>query len=100
VDVGVKVLRHVVVYNVRDPLYVDTTRGDIRCDKDSVTTILESVQCLLALSLRKVSMERGHMLTTPRELLSETLRGVLHLGEHNHESLSVLLQPVRQNVRL
>jgi hypothetical protein len=40
------------------------------------------------------------VLSALRELLGETLRGVLHLGEYHNESLSVFLKPVRQHVRL
>jgi hypothetical protein len=95
VNVGIEILRHVVVHNVRNSLHVDTARGDIGRDQHSVTTILKAVQRLLALPLRKVSVHRGYMLPLARELLSETLRGVLHLREHHNESLSVLLKPVR-----
>jgi hypothetical protein len=100
VDVGIKVLRHVVVYNVRNSLHVDTASCNISRDKDTVTTVLKSVKRLLPLSLRKVAVQRRYVLTTTSKLLSETLSGMFHLREHNDESLTILLQPVREDSRL
>jgi hypothetical protein len=95
VNVGIEILRHVVVYNVRNSLHVDTARGDIRRDEHSVTAVLKAVQSLLALTLREVSVHGRYMLPLARELLSETLRGVFHLREHNNEGFTILLKPVR-----
>jgi hypothetical protein len=100
VNVGVKILRHVVVHDVRNALYVDTTGGDIGRDEDSVTPILKAVQRVLSLPLRKVSMKGCYVLSPLRELLRKALGGVLHLREYHDESLSILLEPVRQDVRL
>jgi hypothetical protein len=100
VDVCIEVFRHVVVNNVGYSLYVDTASCDVGCYEDTVTTILETVERLLTLCLREVSVKRRYVLTTTSKLLSETLSGVLHLGKYNHERLAILLQPVRQNLRL
>jgi hypothetical protein len=100
VDVGVKILRHVVVHNVRNPLHVDTARCDVGGDKNSITAIFEAVQRLLSLSLREVAVKRCYVLTLTSELLSEPLSGVLHLRKHDNESLTVLLKPVSKHVRL
>jgi hypothetical protein len=99
VDVGIEILRHVVVYNVRNSLHVDTARCDIGRDKNPVTAILKAVQRLLAFPLREISVQRGYVLTLASKLLGETLRGVLHLGKHYNESLTVILKPMRKHVR-
>jgi hypothetical protein len=100
VNVGIQILRHIVIYNVRNPLHVDTASRDIGCDQDTVSPVLKSVERLLTLALREVTVQRCNVLTTTSELLSETLRGVFHLGEHNHEGFAILLQPMRENLRL
>jgi hypothetical protein len=68
-NVGVKIFRHIVVYNVRNTLNVDTTRGDIGSDKNSVTTILKAVERLLSLPLREISVKRRDVLPLASELL-------------------------------
>jgi ABC-type enterochelin transport system ATPase subunit len=100
VNVRIKVLRHVVVYNVRNTLHVDTPCCDIGSDKDTIATIFKAVQRLLSLSLGKIPVQGCDVLTSASELLSKTLCGVLHLSKHNNEGLSILLEPMRQYVRL
>jgi hypothetical protein len=100
VYVGIKIFRHVVVYDVGNALNVDTTSCDVGCDKDTVTTIFKSVKRLLTLSLREVAVKRRYVLSTTSKLLSEALSGMLHLGKHNDKSFAILFQPVRENFRL
>ena len=57
VDVGVGGVGHVVVDDVRDTVNVETARGDVGGDHDGEVPGLETVQGLLALSLRAIAVQ-------------------------------------------
>jgi len=64
VEIGVRVLGHVVVEDDIDSLDVDTAAEDISGDKDAVLEVLEVSVALDALLLRKAAMDgdRGEVI--------------------------------------
>jgi hypothetical protein len=100
VDVRVQILWHIVVNYVSDSFHVDTTSCDVSRDHDAIPAILKSRQRLLTLPLREISVKRCHVLSLLSKLVSELLRGMLHLRKYNHKSITVLSQPVSQHLGL
>ena len=82
-DVGLGVVRNVVVDDVRDALDVEAARGDVGRDQDVDLAVLEPRDGLLALALLHVAVQRGRGEAARLEALRE-LDG-LDLGAHEHQ---------------
>ncbi len=84
-DVSIESVRHIVVNDMSNTLYVDTSRRDICGDKNPIVSLTESVERLQALGLRKITVQRSRIESESVKLLTYLLRGVLHLGEYDHQ---------------
>ena len=59
VDIVFSILRNVIVDDMRNAVDINSTRSDVGRDKNSVTSLLESIESSLALSLSPVRMKCG-----------------------------------------
>jgi hypothetical protein len=100
VDVGIERVWHIVVHYVRDTFDIDPASCDIRCDEHAIVPLTKTIERLQTLGLGEIAVKRGRIESELIELLTYLLGGVLHLGEHHHESLRVLLQPGRKGSQL
>ena len=81
-DVVVGRLRHIEVHDVAQCLDINSARGNVRRDKNSVIPALESCERRGPLSLRAISMDSFSLDTTLHQLLSQAIRAVLRSREH------------------
>ncbi len=80
VDVGLGVVRDVVVDHVADALHVKATGRDVGGHEDVDAAFLQRVHSALALLLRDVAVDGGSLEAAGLQLVSQVLGG--HLGAH------------------
>ena len=74
-------LRNVVVNYMSNMLYIDTTRGDVGCDEDTVTAFGEALKRLIALCLRTVAVNLRGGVTGTNETAGDAICTVLGANE-------------------
>lgn len=99
-DVRLDVLWHVVIEYVRNSLNINSTRSDVGRDQHPESRIAKSIECLLSLCLREVSVESGRWYAVFREPVTEPLRGVLHLCKYHNKRLGVRAKPRSESLAL
>jgi hypothetical protein len=100
VNVGIKGIRHIVVYNVSDTFNVDSTSRDVGCDHHAERAVLESRERSRALALREVSVKRSRIDADLLKALTELLGSVLHLCEHNCKRARISREPRSEALKL
>src|SRR5205085_3009365 len=82
VDVVVGRLRHIEVDDMSQRFDVDSARGDVRRNQDSMIAALESRERGCALALRAISVNSLGLDATFHQLLGQTICPVLGSREH------------------
>ncbi len=100
VDVGLGVVRNVVVDDVRDAVDVESARGDVGGDEDVEGAALELADGPLALRLHDVAVDGGRRVAPGPQLLGEVLGGLLGADEDDHRLEVLDLEDAGEGVEL
>src|SRR5579863_2439975 len=71
VDEILRIIRQIVIDDVRDVLHVNAARGHIGGHQDAIAALLESCECRVALGLRAVAMNHGCLKTFANQIIGE-----------------------------
>src|SRR5690606_29552678 len=86
VDVGLLVVRALVVDDVRDVVDVDAAGGDVSGDEDVDLAVAEGPQGLLAGALAEVAVDRRCGEATVGQLVGDLGGGALSTGEDDRQA--------------
>ena len=98
-DVGIGSVGHVVVDDVRDAFNIEAARRDVGSDHDVEVSLFETVQSLLALSLRAIAVQAGDAMARVRNLPSHFIGAMFCTGEDQHRIRVGLLEQFQQQRR-
>ena len=97
VHVVFNLVREVEVHDVTDAVNVDAARSNVGRNENADFTILESLQCTLALGLRAVGVDGGTRDTVAVEFAADAVSAVLSAGEDEDHVHGFVLQEVVQH---
>ena len=100
VDVGLRVIRNVVVDDVRDAVDVQATGRDVCRNEDVQAAILELVDGALTLLLRDVAVNGGRVVAGVAQGVCDLFGLVLRAAEDNHAVVFDDLKDARERVHL
>ncbi|OCC07233.1 hypothetical protein A3Q37_06966 [Streptomyces sp. PTY087I2] len=100
VEVGLLVLRRLVVDDVGHTLDVDTARGDVGADQDVDLAVAEGAQRLLAGALAEVAVDRAGGEAALLQLLGDVGGRALRPAEDHREPAALGLEDAGEHLRL
>ena len=100
VDIGLRVVRNVVVHHVRDALDVEAPGSDVGGHQDVDGPVLQCGDRALPDRLRDVAVDRGRGEPTGTQLFGDLLGGLFGANEHDHRLERLDLEHPGQGVHL
>src|ERR1700722_2843305 len=85
-DIIFSVRRQIIIQNELNPLHVDAARGDIRCDKDAIFAVAESVERFTALVKRAVRVEFSCSMAKRTDTNRDFFRAEFGAGENENRT--------------
>ena len=95
-DVILRVHREIVVHHVRDPIHIDTARGDVGGDEDTDGAGFEILQRAEPLVLRAIGMDGSRFNSTAFETARDLVGATLSPGKNENSVELLIAQEMKQ----
>ena len=84
VNIGLRNLRQIIIYDKRQLININTTSRDISRHQHTNLPILKIAQCQLASILRLITMNRLRTNATTTKITNNTISAVLSTSKNQH----------------
>src|SRR5450631_1740282 len=94
-----RLLRQIVVHDMRDVIHMNPARRYVGGDQYTVYAIFEALQRLVPLALRAVAVDRRHLVFPALQKFREPV-GALFGGDEDEERTLLRLQQMLEEIKL
>ena len=94
-----RLLRQIVVHDMRDVIHMNPARRHVGGDQYTVITVFEALQCFVPLALRAIAVDRGHLVFPALQKFREPV-GALFGGHEDQERTRLVLEQMLEEIEL